>query len=189
MRRLALVVGGGGEEHRRQPVARRQRALHPARGRATVFVSCFRRAIVGRRVLQRPGRAPAGRRSRVPQLAMPNHRPRLKPGLKLRTALQLLAAGRGAPARVEPVAGPFSARCSRGQHARADGLVDALDLGHVDAAAGVADEQRARASPAAASTASRRRRWCARRRRGSRRPPAAACTLGWCLNCWNASNG
>ena len=75
---------------------------------------------------------------------MPIHMPFLNAGLKLRTDFSSWPPGDARQRASKPTGEPTSARCSRGQHAGADGLVDALDLGKVQATAGVADDHGAR---------------------------------------------
>ena len=90
------------------------------------------------------GDRPAGHRFPAPRSTSPNHRPRLKPGLMLRTCFSSAIAVDARSFASKPVgAAGLRREVLGGEHAAADRLVRALDLRHVEQAGGVADQQRA----------------------------------------------
>src|SRR5690606_23050579 len=142
--RLVLVVRRRGEIHALQAVARRQRALHVVALRLLVLAQFVERAPV-RPVAQRPRREPAG--DRLPR-GVEHAEPQatLEPRLDVADGAQLLHRLRRTQLRVETVAVQRARRCLRcdmfgGEHPRADRLVGAIDLWHVEQPRTVADEQ------------------------------------------------
>src|SRR5690606_13061853 len=139
--RLVLVVLGGGEVDAGQAVARRQRALDVVAPDLLGLGQLLQRVPV-RLAAPGPGRETGGNGfpGRVEQ-AEPQAL--LEAGLDVADLLQLAHGGAGAQPGVEAGRrGRFlSGQVFGGEHAAADGLVGTLDLGHVEQAGGVADQQ------------------------------------------------
>src|SRR5690348_5775231 len=138
MHRLGLLVRVAGEEHERHPVARRQGALAPVPVGRGKLIELLQAREVGA-VLQSPRRLAAGEGLPGGVDESPPHAA-LEGRLEVANAPELLATRGGAPAGVEAAAGAGGGNVLPGQRPGADRLVYALDLGEVERAAGIADE-------------------------------------------------
>jgi len=136
--RLVLIVFGSSEIHAGEAVARRQGALHIiALGRG-VFAELVQAIPVGL-VAQRPRRQPGG--DGFPRrVEQPEPQALLEAGFEVAHGLELGHDRRGAQECIEADRAKRLGQMFGCEQARTQRLMHALDLGHVEQAGGIADQ-------------------------------------------------